>query len=118
MSSAINEFWRDIDSRYRMQGGDPDRPLVAPTQMFVPAEEFYLRAKELDRDGDGKLSPEEFPGPPGLFDRLDTDSDGKLSPAEAEAPPRIAQFAAEKYLGPSVAVERPLSPTLPIAPRA
>src|SRR5205085_12160544 len=40
-SSAVNEFWRDIDSRYRMQGGDPDRPLLAPPQMFVPSEEFY-----------------------------------------------------------------------------
>src|SRR5437868_12361906 len=30
VSSAINDFWRDIQSRYRMQGGDPDRPLLAP----------------------------------------------------------------------------------------
>src|SRR3954463_9506382 len=49
VSSAINDFWRDIQSRYRMQGGDPDRPLLAPAQMFVAAEEFYLRAKEHPR---------------------------------------------------------------------
>src|SRR5205085_2242357 len=49
VSSAINDFWRDIQSRHRMQGGDPDRPLLAPAQMFLPAEEFYLRAKEHPR---------------------------------------------------------------------
>ena len=27
-----------------MAGGDPDRPLLAPAQLFVPAEEFYVRA--------------------------------------------------------------------------
>src|SRR3954464_10024316 len=49
VSAAINEFWRDINSRFRMQGGDPDRPLLAPSEMFVAAEEFYLRAKEHPR---------------------------------------------------------------------
>ncbi len=49
VSSAITDFWRDINSRYRMQGGDPDRPLLAPPEMFVAAEEFYLRAKEHPR---------------------------------------------------------------------
>src|SRR5207253_6595560 len=64
VSAAINDFWRDIQSRYRMQGGDPDRPLLAPAQMFVAAEEFYMRAKEhpridvqeADDAGDGALA--------------------------------------------------------------
>src|SRR3954463_2855706 len=51
VSSAINDFWRDVQSRHRMQGGDPDRPLLAPPQMFVAAEEFYLRAQEHPRHG-------------------------------------------------------------------
>ena len=45
VSGAIQDFWRDAGSRYRMQGGDPDRPLLAPAQLFVAAEEFYLRLK-------------------------------------------------------------------------
>src|SRR4051812_48989127 len=49
VSAAVNDFWRDIQSRHRMQGGDPDRPLLAPNAMFVPAEEFYVRAKEHPR---------------------------------------------------------------------
>jgi len=69
VSAAINDFWRDIQSRYRMQGGDPDRPLLAPAQMFVAAEEFYLRAKEhprldvqeADEAGDGALATVALP---------------------------------------------------------
>jgi arylsulfatase A-like enzyme len=50
-------------------GGDPPR--------------FVTR---LDRNGDGKVSRQEFDGPPGAFDRLDADRDGYLT--EAEAPHR------------------------------
>src|SRR5438067_12126572 len=69
VSAAVNDFWRDIQSRYRMQGGDPDRPLLAPAELFVPAEEFYLRAKEhprldvqeADEAADGPLSATALP---------------------------------------------------------
>ncbi|HUQ74208.1 MAG TPA: transcription-repair coupling factor [Burkholderiales bacterium] len=69
VSTAVTDFWRDINSRYRMQGGDPDRPLLAPPEMFVPAEEFYLRAKdhprvdvsEADEDGEGPLASAGLP---------------------------------------------------------
>ena len=49
VSGAIQEFWRDANSRYRLLGGDTDRPLLPPTQLFVPAEEFYLRLRERPR---------------------------------------------------------------------
>ena len=49
VSGAVQEFWRDALTRYKLQGGDPDRPLLPPPQVFVPAEEFYLRAKEHPR---------------------------------------------------------------------
>src|SRR5436853_5289469 len=69
VSNAVNDFWRDIDSRYRMQGGDPDRPLLAPAQMFLPAEEFYLGVKdhpridilEADEPGEGALATTSLP---------------------------------------------------------
>jgi len=69
VSTAINDFWRDIQSRHRMQGGDPDRPLLAPNMMFVPAEEFYVRAKdhpridlaEADEPGEGPLTATGLP---------------------------------------------------------
>ncbi|HEX7249357.1 MAG TPA: transcription-repair coupling factor, partial [Burkholderiales bacterium] len=36
-------------SRYKMAGGDPDRPLLAPPQLFVPAEEFFVRLRDFPR---------------------------------------------------------------------
>src|SRR3954470_24402767 len=32
-----------------MAGGDPDRPLLAPPQLFVPAEEFFLKMGDFPR---------------------------------------------------------------------
>jgi len=49
VSGAIQDFWRDATSRYKMAGGDPDRPLLQPAQLFVPAEEFYVRAQAFAR---------------------------------------------------------------------
>jgi len=49
VSGAVQAFWQDAQSRFRMLGGDPDRPLLPPPQLFVPAEEFYARAKRFPR---------------------------------------------------------------------
>jgi transcription-repair coupling factor (superfamily II helicase) len=49
IGEAIQEFWRDANSRYKMAGGDPDRPLLAPPQLFLPADEFYVRAQAFPR---------------------------------------------------------------------
>src|SRR5687768_4321405 len=49
VSGAIQDFWREAQSRHKMQGGDPDRPLLPPAQLFVAADEFYLRLKEHPR---------------------------------------------------------------------
>ncbi len=45
VNAAIEEFWRDAQSRFKLAGGDADRPLLPPAQVFVPAEEFHLRSK-------------------------------------------------------------------------
>jgi transcription-repair coupling factor (superfamily II helicase) len=49
VSGAVNEFWRDATTRHKMAGGDPDRPLLAPAQLFLPADEFFLRVKDFAR---------------------------------------------------------------------
>jgi transcription-repair coupling factor (superfamily II helicase) len=49
VSGAVQAFWQDAQSRFRMLGGDPDRPLLPPAQLFLPAEEFYTRAKSFAR---------------------------------------------------------------------
>ena len=37
VSGAIQAFWHDASSRYRLLGGDADRPLLPPAELFVPA---------------------------------------------------------------------------------
>jgi Ca2+-binding EF-hand superfamily protein len=49
------------------------------------AELAAERFKEADKDQNGFLSPDEFPGPDHAFTRLDTNSDGQLSPEEMAA---------------------------------
>ncbi|MSQ89276.1 MAG: transcription-repair coupling factor [Betaproteobacteria bacterium] len=49
VAGAIQAFWRDAQSRYTMMGGDPDRPLLPPAQLFVSAEEFFGRTKAYPR---------------------------------------------------------------------
>jgi transcription-repair coupling factor (superfamily II helicase) len=58
---AIDDFWRDAQTRHRMAGGDPDRPLLAPPQLFLPAEEFFVRLRDFPRV-DISPSGEEEPG--------------------------------------------------------
>ncbi|MEO8143687.1 MAG: DEAD/DEAH box helicase, partial [Betaproteobacteria bacterium] len=49
VAGAIQAFWRDAQSRFTMMSGDPDRPLLPPAQLFIPAEEFFTRAKAFPR---------------------------------------------------------------------
>lgn len=44
------------------------------------------RFKQMDKDGDGKVSKSEFTGPEALFDRLDADKDGSISKDELPKP--------------------------------
>ena len=143
VSGAINDFWRDIQSRHRMQSGDPDRPLLAPNAMFVPAEEFYVRAKdhpridvsEASEPGEGPLAADALP--PVAVDRRAQDPltslkqflDGsKLKVmVAAESPGRretMASYFAEYGLKPAQAASfeefqaKPASFVLGIAPLA
>lgn len=62
--------------------GDPgEKPREKPKPSADVPAAAARRFRALDKDGDGKLSREEFPRPL-LFDRLDTDKDGRLSPSE------------------------------------
>ena len=42
-----------------------------------------VRFKQLDRNGDGKLTPQELPGQ--WFGKLDADGDGLVTPEEARS---------------------------------
>ena len=47
--AAVLEFWRDAASRYKLLSHDPEKPLLPPAQIFVPAEEFFVRLQPLAR---------------------------------------------------------------------
>jgi len=121
VSGAIQEFWRDANSRYKMAGGDPDRPLLAPPQLFLPAEEFYLRAQAFARvdlldKPDEEIGPlAALPLPPLAVDRRAEDplaglkrfleTSGLRVMIAAESPGRretMASYFAEYGLQPDV----------------
>jgi transcription-repair coupling factor (superfamily II helicase) len=49
VAAAIDAFWKDTQSRYKLLGGDRSQPLLPPAQMFLPAEEFYIAARAFAR---------------------------------------------------------------------
>ena len=52
-------------------------------------EQITARFKEADKNGDGKVSKDEWPGRPEGFARVDKDGDGAISPQEFEAAMRF-----------------------------
>jgi Ca2+-binding EF-hand superfamily protein len=48
---------------------------------------FADRIRAMDKNGDGKVSKEEFTGPPQLFERLDTNKDGTIGPEDRPGGP-------------------------------
>ncbi|MDN5935709.1 MAG: transcription-repair coupling factor, partial [Nitrosospira sp.] len=46
---AVENFWRDTQSRYRLLRGDTDRPLLQPGELFVTTEAFFGALKPYAR---------------------------------------------------------------------
>jgi Ca2+-binding EF-hand superfamily protein len=69
-------------------GAPPERPLAAVSTLLVDGTNplFGPRlVRRYDRNGDGKLSPQEIGIAPEVFRALDTDGDGKLGAEELKA---------------------------------
>jgi transcription-repair coupling factor (superfamily II helicase) len=49
VAKAINQFWRDTQSRYNLLRGDPDRPLLPPAELFLREDEFFGSLKAFAR---------------------------------------------------------------------
>ncbi|MBN9421448.1 MAG: transcription-repair coupling factor [Candidatus Accumulibacter sp.] len=60
---AIRAFWRDAQSRYDMLSGERSRPLLAPGELFLAEEPFFLAAKPYARISLGKLAADGVEGP-------------------------------------------------------
>jgi transcription-repair coupling factor (superfamily II helicase) len=61
--AAFTDFWRDTQSRYLMLRGDRARPLLAPGELFLTAEEFFLEAKRYARFNPGSVIDERSQAP-------------------------------------------------------
>lgn len=46
---AIEGFWADTRNRYRLLGGDRERPLLPPDALFLPPDAFYARIRPYAR---------------------------------------------------------------------
>jgi transcription-repair coupling factor (superfamily II helicase) len=62
IAGAVDHFWQDTEARYRLLRGDKARPLLPPTELFLPADAFNGMLKpfariELRQDGDGPTKP-------------------------------------------------------------
>ncbi len=49
VDEAIATFAKDAKSRYNLLRGDPQRPLLEPRELFLDAEQFFIRAKNFAR---------------------------------------------------------------------
>src|SRR3989338_3023978 len=49
VDSAIRQFTQDAASRYNLLRGDPQRPLLEPDELFLGAEQFFIRLKDFAR---------------------------------------------------------------------
>ncbi len=46
---ALTGFWHDAQSRHKLLQGDRTRPLLPPAELFLGAEDFFVRAKDFAR---------------------------------------------------------------------
>jgi transcription-repair coupling factor (superfamily II helicase) len=49
IEGAAQHFWQDITSRFDEYGVDPERPLLAPSEVFVPFDQIFAQLKNLPR---------------------------------------------------------------------
>ncbi|BFM11482.1 transcription-repair coupling factor [Simiduia litorea] len=61
LTPLADRFWREVTSRYESRKVDPERPLLAPSDIFVPTNELFNKINTLPRTelgiGDTKALP-------------------------------------------------------------
>ncbi|MCQ4312744.1 transcription-repair coupling factor [Pseudomonas stutzeri] len=78
IEQAADNFWKDVRNRYEERRVDPERPLLPPTELFVPVEDCFARLKLWPRivashdDVEPGIGRERFPA--SLFPELAIDA--------------------------------------------
>ncbi len=49
IGKAVETFWQDTESRYRLLRGDYERPLLAPAKLFLSVDKFFAALKAFAR---------------------------------------------------------------------
>ncbi len=91
VDEALERFWADTRERHRFLQHDPERPLLAPAEVFMPAEEFFGRTQThatLSLRGTDALDWAR-PLPDLAIDRGGTDPLGKLERHARTTPHRV-----------------------------
>src|SRR2546421_380022 len=91
--AALTEFWRDAQGRYHLLQGDRARPLLPPAEIFLSAEDFFVRARAFRRaefEGD---APSAHPLPELAVERRAADPLHRLKTFLAATPARVMLLA-------------------------
>jgi transcription-repair coupling factor (superfamily II helicase) len=92
---ALTEFWRDAHSRHKLLQGDRARPLLPPAELFLSAEDFFVRAKAFKRVDIEIASgaPSAHPLPELAVERRAADPLHRLKAFLSETPARVMLLA-------------------------
>jgi|TARA_B100002003_G_C14145021_1_gene550523 arylsulfatase A-like enzyme len=83
LDKQMTEYFEEIEAQLPSDNRDYD-PSAEKSTKGKDANKFISR---LDKDGDGKVSEDEFDGPKRRFDRFDKNGDGVISSDEAPTGP-------------------------------
>ena len=91
VDEALERFWADTRERHRFLQHDPERPILPPAEVFLPAEEFFARTQAhatLSLRGSDAVDWAR-PLPDLAMDRGGTDPLGKLEAHLKATPHRV-----------------------------
>ncbi|WP_306603545.1 transcription-repair coupling factor [Azonexus sp.] len=92
--AAIAAFWNDTRSRYNLLQGDKARPLMAPDELFLTDEAFFIAAKSYGRLALDAKNPQAAGKLPNVaVDRRSDDPLGALKNHLASFPGRVLLVA-------------------------
>ena len=88
---ALTELSRDAQGRHQILAGDKSRPVLAPPEIFLSAEEFFVRAKEFPSAGAGATRASGLPDL--VVERRAPDPLHRLKTYLAQTPARVVLLA-------------------------